>query len=368
MCSKINKLLDVKLLLSTFFIVFLSISLNAQNNLFKSIYKGKTEAVEKYIAKGEDLNVTKELWSYDPIHDKDTSNFFSPMECAVLEEQLDILKLLIQHKEKIHDYQKHLDHAFAESISSGNMEMIHLLMDAGADINAVCALCYEQAAIQIAMEYAYFDLVEELIKQGANLHVTSNMGRTPLHAVSHSNNVELAKKLIDSGLDVNAQDENGATPLHFAAANGEFEMLKLLIENGADLNLLENEGFTLMMNAARGGNVEIINYLIEKGISVNSVSDEIWTPLLFACMENNQEVAEVLLKRNAFVNVMNKDGETPLLWAIWNGNEELAKLIIERSIDVLNAYDYRESAKKNIKSQEFLLYLDKKYEEWESRL
>jgi ankyrin repeat protein len=352
--------------MSIFFYIAFSFSLQAQRNLFKSIHKGKTKAVSKYIAKGGDLNVSKELWSYDPIHDKDTSNFFSPMECAALEEHTDILKLLIQHKEKINDYQKHLDNAFAESIASGNMEIIHLLLDAGADINAVCASCYEQAAIQIAMEYAYFDLVEELIKQGANVHVKSNMGRTPLHAVSHFNNVELAKKLIDSGLDVNAQDENGATPLHYAASNGEFEMFKLLEDNGADLNMVENEGFTLMMNAARGGNVEIINYLIEKGISVNSVSDEIWTPLLFACSENNYEAAEALLKRNAFVNVMNKDGETPLLWAIWNGNEELAKLIIERNIDVLETYDYRGPAKENIKNKEFLNYLDKKYQEWES--
>lgn len=354
------------ILLSSFFCIAFSFSAFAQGNLFKDIHKGKTEAVKKYIQKGGDLNVSKELWSYDPIHDKDTSNFFSPMECAALEEQVDILKLLIQHREKMNDYQKHLDNAFAASISSGNMEMIHLLMEAGADINAVCASCYEQAAIQIAMEYAYFELVEELMQQGANVQVKSSMNRTPLHSVSHSNNVELAKKLIDSSLDVNAKDEDGATPLHFAAGNGQFEMFKLLVENGADLNAVENKGFTVMMNAARGGNVEIINYLIQKGISVNSVSDEIWTPLLFACSENNYEAAEALMSAYAWADVMNKDGETPLLWAIWNSNEELAKMIIERSIDVLDAYDYREYAKKNIKNEEFLQYLDKKYQEWES--
>lgn len=350
-----------KFLLIPFIFILLPITSHAQSNLFKAIEKGKTETISKYIAKGGDLNVSEEMELYDFYFEKDTSFVFYPMEYAALCEQADILKLFIQHKDKFTNYQKHLDNSFATSISSCKMEMIQMLLKEGVDINGVCESCYGQSAIQIAMEYSNFELVEELMQRGANLEVNSNMGRTLLHSVSHSNNIDLAKKLIESGLDVNAKDEDGATALHFAAGNGEFEMFKFLEENGADLNVIENKGFTLMMNAARSGNVELINYLIEKGISVNSVSDEIWTPFLFACMENHLEAAKTLLKRNAFVNVMNKDGETPLLWAIWNGNEELAKLIIERSIDVLDTYDYKEYARKNIKNKEFLLYIEKKY-------
>lgn len=352
----------VKPIMGIYCLIFLSCSLYAQGNLFKAIQKGNVEAVEKYIAKRGDLNVTKEMWSYDAYYDKDTSNLFSPMEFAALGEQVEILKIFIENKEKIQDYPKHLNKAFATSIASGNMELIHLLIEEGADINTICSTCYGQAAIQIALEYSYFDLVEELMNLGAELNVSSNMGRTLLHAVAHTDNIALAEKLLDSGLNVNAQDEDGATPIHFAASNGYFEMLKLFEKHGASFQIIENDGRDLMMNAALGGSPKLISYLIDKGIDVNTYDNENWTPLLFACSENHHEAAEILIKASAEIDIMNIEGETALIWAMWNGNPYLSKTIIEAGADLQSNYDYRKYAKKNIKDKEFLKYLENKYE------
>jgi len=206
------------------------------------------------------------------------------------------------------------------------------------------------------------------MKHNANLQVSSDMGRTLLHSVAHSDNILLAGKLIDTGLDMNAIDEDGATPVLFAASNGKFEMLKLFEEYGADFLVVENNGNDLMINVVIGGNIELIAYLIEKGISVNNFNDEEWTPLLFACMENHQEIVELLINASAYIQIYNNEGETPLLWAIWNGNTVMARTLIEAGTDLQSLYDYRKYAKKNIKDKVFLLFLDNKYEQLDSEL
>ena len=358
----------IRLLFGIVLILAVSFPLHGQKKFYKAIRKGNQDAVSSYISSGGDLDQDYEDFLYDPYYGDKNSYDFTPMEYAAFFQQTEVLRLIMQHKESITGYQVCLDKAFGISISSGNMEMIRLLMDAGADINTKCSTCYGQSAIQIALEYSNFELVEELMKHDANLQVSSDMGRTLLHSVAHSDNILLAGKLIDAGLDVNAMDEDGATPVLFATSNGKFEMLKLFEEHGADLLVVENNGNDLMMNAAIGGNVESIGYLIEKGISINNYNNDDWTPLLFACRENHQEIVEILINASADIQIYNNEGETPLLWAIWNGNTVMARTLIEAGTDLQNLYDYRKYAKKNIKDKAFLLFLDNKYEQLDSEL
>ena len=358
----------IRLLFSIVLILTVSFPLHGQKKFYKAIRKGNMDVVSSYISRGGDLDQGYEDLLYDSYYGGKDSYYFNPMEYAAFFQQTEVLRLIMQHKESITGYQTCLDKAFGASISSGNMEMIRLLMDAGADINAKCGFCYGQSAIQIALEYSNFELVEELMKHDANLQVSSDMGRTLLHGVAHSDNILLAGKLINSGLDVNIKDEDGATPVIFAACNGKFEMLKLFEEHEATLLVVENSGNDLMMNAAIGGNVELIGYLIEKGISINNYNNDDWTPLLFACRENHQEIVEILINASADIQIYNNEGETPLLWAIWNGNTVMARTLIEAGTDLQNLYDYRKYAKKNIKDKAFLLYLDNKYEQLDSEL
>lgn len=358
----------IRLLFGIVLTLAISFPLHGQKKFYKAIRKGNLDAVSSYISRGGDLNQGYEDLLYDSYYGGKDSYYFNPMEYAAFFQQTEVLRLIMQHKESITGYQTCLDKAFGASISSGNMEVIRLLIDAGADINAECGFCYGQSAIQIALEYSNFELVEELMKHGANLQVSSDMGRTLLHGVAHSDNILLAGKLIDSGLDVNVKDEDGATPILFAASNGKFEMFKLFEEYEAELLVVENNGNDLMMNAAIGGNVELIGYLFDRGISVNSYNNDDWTPLLFACSENHQGIVEILINASADIQIYNNQGETPLLWAIWNGNTIMARTLIEAGTDLQNMYDYRKYAKKNIKDKSFLLYLENKYSQLDSEL
>ena len=152
-----NLLRVIRLLFGIVLILNVSFPAYGQKKFYNAIRKGKIDAVSSYISKGGDLNESYEDFLYDPYYGEKNSYYFFPMEYAALFQQTEVLRLIMQHKENITDYQVCLNKAFGISISSGNMEILRLLLDAGADINSTCSTCYGQSAIQIALEYSNFN-------------------------------------------------------------------------------------------------------------------------------------------------------------------------------------------------------------------
>ena len=63
------------------------------------------------------------------------------------------------------------------------------------------------------------EIVELLIDKGADVNAKAVGGQTPLHV--NTIQLEVAELLIDKGADVNAKsDDNGDTPLHVSVNNG----------------------------------------------------------------------------------------------------------------------------------------------------
>lgn len=331
----------------------------SQSKIFKAIQDGDNEFVIEYISKGKDLNVLYKATAVDGYSQKKISYSFEVLEYAANQGDEKIVKLLLNSKNRFNNFQSSLNKAFASSISNGNMAVIKLLLDAGADVNSVCQICYGQTAIQTALEYASFDLYNYLLQNGANLNVQNNFGRTLLHSVAHTGNIEIAKQLLEKGLDINSRDVDGATPLIYAASNGDPVMFKLLVEKGATIAIKENDGTDVLMNAVVKGNLDIVNFLLDKRCDINIMNDDKNTPLIFATTEKQFSIAELLISRGADVNIMNSKGETALIWAIWNDDVKIAQLLIDKGADLKNM-DYLKQAKKYIKDQTFIKYLEEK--------
>ena len=60
------------------------------------------------------------------------------------------------------------------------------------------------------------DIINLLIKNGADINMSNKYGSTPLHNVcSHKYDYDIINLLIKNGAGVNVVDKNGSTPLHF---------------------------------------------------------------------------------------------------------------------------------------------------------
>ena len=151
------------------------------------------------------------------------------------------------------------------AVRAGDIEQVKLLISKGADVNAKDARGFTPLH-RVCFSISKNAIAELLIDKGANVNarITDvNDGRTTLHCVATSGNVEIGKLLIAKGVNIDAKENNGGTPLHRACLSGRKNVVVLLIAKGADLNVKNNKGQTALSLAKEGKYNEIIELLLK---------------------------------------------------------------------------------------------------------
>src|SRR6267143_6187620 len=155
-------------------------------------------------------------------------NIFEAAATGRVERVRDLLK---KNPELVKAYS--LDGWTALHLNFGNLEIVKVTLDSGADINAVSKNKFTATPLQGAAAMEKVDLARLLIARGANVNCRGEEGVSPLHEAAGSGQLEVAKLLLDHGANINAKDDNGKTPLTIALEYKQTEMAKLLRDKGA---------------------------------------------------------------------------------------------------------------------------------------
>jgi ankyrin repeat protein len=282
----------------------------------------------------------------------------------------------------------------ADAAMDGNRDAVKTLLKQAADVNAA------QGDGMTALHWAAMkndaELVQTLLYAGANPKATTRIGAyTPLLLAAKSGNADVIEPLVKSGADVNAATSNGTTALMFAAASGNVAAVQALLERGADVNAKESvRGLTPAMFAAASNRAAVIDLLAKKGADLKATSkvtdlaalsrdpaalreftqgnptvpgqepqgsrngpapagrgrgpqtpgvdrnfqlNELvaaqggMTPLLLAAREGHLETVQALIAAGADVNQVSAgDHTSPLLIATINGQFDLAKFLLDK--------------------------------------
>ena len=185
----------------------------------------------------------------------------------------------------------------------------------------------------LASRSGHVEVVQCLVKHGADPTAQDKDGWTPLHSVSQEGQVEVAQFLIKHGADVTAQDKDLRTPLHSASQEGHVEVARFLVENRADATAQDKDGWTPLHWASEEGHMEVAQFLVEHGVDATAQDKEGWTPLHSASREGCLEVAQFLVKHSADATAQNKDGLTPLHSASRGGHIHVVRFLVEHGAD-----------------------------------
>ena len=128
----------------------------------------------------------------------------------------------------------------------GNLEILSLLLDAGADPNLAGA--YRPPLLASAAE-GYPRIAKELLARGADINAKDWQGRSALAWAARSGTETVAKVLIQHGADVNLVDKKGNPPLYHSIVRGSSGITRALIKSGVTVNLQNKEGFTPLFGA-----------------------------------------------------------------------------------------------------------------------
>lgn len=108
-----------------------------------------------------------------------------------------------------------------------------------------------------------------LLKQGANLNLIDEKGRTALHYAAQRNDIFYVRNLVLAGADVTVRDGDGLTPL-CALYKGQWyndvsESAGVLLSAGADVNATDKEGMTPLKYAKQNDDKFGVDFLMKHG-------------------------------------------------------------------------------------------------------
>jgi ankyrin repeat protein len=156
--------------------------------------------------------------------------------------------------------------AWVDGETTEDLELIQLLLDAGADINAKNP-DDERTILQNSVIYGSFGAVEFLLRNGAEVNIPATRNRgTPLQVAIKDKETKLADLLLEHGADVNAPpaEERGVTALQAAAIHGYIPLALKLLERGADVAAAPSPkyGRTTIDGAAEHGHLDMLQLLL----------------------------------------------------------------------------------------------------------
>jgi uncharacterized protein len=167
-------------------------------------------------------------------------------------------------------------------------------------------------------------------------------GTTPLHWAVDREQTEIVQMLIRAGANVKAANRYGVTPLWLASVNGNANTLAMLLEAGADAGSANSDGETALMVAARTGKIDAVNLLLARGADPNT--KEGWrgqTALMWAAAEGHAAVIRVLIARGADLNARSNAGFTALLFAAREGRIAAVSALLEVGADLNDSLPVR---------------------------
>ena len=123
----------------------------------------------------------------------------------------------------------------------------------------------EGRALHTAIAGGDSEMVRILVEGGADVDATNVFGDPALHAAIDGENREMVRILVAAGADVDAKNSFGNPALHLAISEGDSELVRILMEAGADVNVTNAFGDSALSRAVHEGNSDILEILTEAG-------------------------------------------------------------------------------------------------------
>ncbi|MEM9400479.1 MAG: ankyrin repeat domain-containing protein [Verrucomicrobiota bacterium] len=149
------------------------------------------------------------------------------------------------------------------AIEDSRLEIVKLLVELGASLNLVRNNPLYRAC---ECSFAGPDIVEHLLKSGADFNLESDAGQTPLFGALNQQNTESAGILLQLGANPNHENLDGVTPLIAVAHQKSPDHLEQLLKHEVNVNAINRStGETALHIAALYGRTENISLLLDFG-------------------------------------------------------------------------------------------------------
>ena len=214
---------------------------------------------------------------------------------------------------------------------SGNMELVGLLIQEGADVNARDE--DGESPLHGAMARSdNYNVARTLIENGADLSSKAVDGKTPFHNIFNDTISHVLMR--DDWLENMLPDSEAMSITHFLAWSSKstpeiFQRGHLY--DDADLLSADSFGRTCLHFAASRGNLGVLSYLVRRVSSEDVEKKDIQgrTPFHYAAESSRAAgVIDTLVGRGCNIYAVDNTGRTALHWAARRNNFKAVKKLI----------------------------------------
>jgi ankyrin repeat protein len=189
--------------------------------LFKAFMKDEVNII-KFLY-NQDINITSEI------------EFNYLLDCSITNENYELVELLLKGNLNFQIHNKNLNKLYSKMYSNFKdkaFDLIKLLLERGIDINNSESK-NEFSFLLFACNIDRLDIIDYLIKKGANIEITGYEMYTPLKYACKEGKLQLVKFLVENGADVNGKSDYIGRPITIAYDNGNLDIVKYLLDKGA---------------------------------------------------------------------------------------------------------------------------------------
>ncbi|KAL7940787.1 hypothetical protein V8C42DRAFT_336550 [Trichoderma barbatum] len=243
------------------------------------------------------------LQSFDANPNAIGDEYGTALTAAAFDGIMEMVQLLLDAGANVNDPN---GWALQTAAAEGHYEIVQELISRGAEVNA----CTQNAnfaagtALQGACESGRSDIVSLLLEKGANPNIGLGTDSPPILAACQRGEAHILEMLVNAKADVDVfGGYDSSTPLINAAAYLPMESLQVLLNAGADINLPDNDGDTALIVAAARGDVEALTFLLDNGADIMHSSkrdaNALQTALAATQQSENEEQDEFVGSSNA---------------------------------------------------------------------
>lgn len=297
-----------------------------------AVEKGFEEVVDHFLKNGANVNQLPSC---------SIGNRNMPLHIAVKNKKDAMVKLLIANGADVNAYDYIGRVPLVYAILNTDINIVELLLANGATVE------HNPDILRFAIQRECREVIEILLRNGADVNLRDKNGRTALHFVPedrdtkyfrlhYDDNVkaEIAHLILSWGACANAKSKDGVTPLHTSVEKGYVKVIEALLQFNADINCKNEEGMTPLHIAVQKGNLGVIELLLKCNADINIMNRDCVSPLHIAAHKGSVDIVETLLKNNADVNCINKHKLTSLHIAVENDCTEVVKVLLKYNVDI----------------------------------
>jgi ankyrin repeat protein len=217
----------------------------------------------------------------------------------------------------------------------GHFEIARILLEAGAQVNAV-STDKGETALHVAVKGGRHDIIDLLLEHRANLESkTKHSGATPLHyAATASGSLALVMKLLKAGAQYDVKNTEGQTPAGVALHANNLHAAVAIINMacGKPKQLAKEKDMLLQHVEATKDRSSMTNDLIADVFAATCDPDS--TVLVEAIKKNDARLVEMFLEKGADPHRSTAKGLLPIFVAVKFADLRIIRMLVQHGADV----------------------------------